>query len=295
MTITLKAIHLVDEGSYLVTGSSYTSLEVDGIPVQQATFVVSDLSSVLDVRQIPGVITNYENESGEVKTTEDYQLERDKLTANATKDSYGGYTFTDLDEEYAFRKFTKTWKPVKSEPKVEKLPVEFQVTEVRINSGDPDIVSLWNAPSMGADSHLYSLDRNKISIPCFKTVCEELGLKYHNPSHSGVRFATIEGKYVFDDALDFGRYKFVGTLEQCKQEKKRIMTLITTRVKLLVAKENNVSLIRSAEVLNDLKTIIRQVSKVKPMKTSNSQHFTSIQLIRELISKVEKDLLTEGS
>jgi hypothetical protein len=143
MTVNLKAIHLVNEGSYLVT-RGYHSLEVDGVSVGENTFVVSDLSSIRNVRALPREITHYVDEQGEIKSVESYTSEKSSLLVGATEDSeYSDcYSFSDLDKEFAYRRFLKTWSPVYTEAKSERESVTFELTEVRTNSGDPDIRSL---------------------------------------------------------------------------------------------------------------------------------------------------------
>jgi len=291
----LKAIHLINEGSYIVT-RGYHSLEVDGFPVHGNTFVVSDPSSIKSVRKIRGVITHYVNEQGDIKSVECFTSEKNALLVNATEDQeYSGcYSFSDLDEEFAYKRFCKTWTSVYDEDRVEKEPVTFELTEVRTNSGDPDIKSLWNAPNMEAKAHLYALDRNGLAIEAFDSKCLKLGLKFVIPNHSGVRYATIDGKYLFDDNMDFGRKLFVGTLEQCKQEKESIRRRVNRAVDLYVAKKNNVDLVNSAEVLGNLYTLHSQVSKITPMKVSRSVHLASTKLIRDLITKIENGLLIRG-
>ena len=296
MTIKLKAIHLVNEGSYIVT-RGYHNLEVKGIPVHGDTFVVSDLSSILSIRIVRGVIIHYVNEQGEIKSVESYQSEKNELLVGATQDSeYSGcYSFSDLYKEFAYRRFHKTWTSVYGEDRVEKEPVTVELTEVRTNSGDPDIQSLWNAPGMNAKSHLYSLDRLAISVREFKVYCETHELTYTlgGGSHSGIRFAQIDGKYLGFDDMDYSRGSlFIGTLKQCKQEKERLQKRVETEVKLFIAKYRTKPGLKNAgDVLNDLDHIYRTVSSISPTKASRSTYVSALGKIQKLREEVRRELL----
>jgi hypothetical protein len=296
MTVNLKAIYLVNEDSYIVT-RGYHNLEVDGISVSANTFVVSNLSSIRNVRTLPREITHYVNEQGEIKSVEAYRSEKNELLVGATEDSeYSDcYSFSDLDKEFAYRRFLKTWTPVYNEVHIEKEPVTVELTEVRTDSGDPDIRSLWNAPGMNAKSHLYSLDRLGITVREFKAYCETHELTYTlgGGSHSGIRFAQIDGKYLGFDDMDYSRGSlFTGTLEQCKQEKERLQKRVETGVKLFVAKYRTKPGLKNAgDMLDDLDTILSMVSNISPMKASRSAYVSALDKIRKLREEVRQELL----
>ena len=237
------------------------------------------------------------NEQGGIKSVESYQSEKNELLVGATEDSeYSDcYSFSDLDKEFAYRRFLKTWTPVYNEVHIEKEPVTVELTEVRTDSGDPDIRSLWNAPGMDAKCHLYSLDRLAISVREFKAYCETHELTYTlgGGSHSGIRFARIDGKYLGFDDMDYSRGSlFTGTLEQCKQEKERLQKRVETGVKLFVAKYRTKPGLKNAgDMLDDLDTILSMVSNISPMKASRSAHISALGEIRKLREEVRQELL----
>jgi hypothetical protein len=293
MTVSLSAVHLVDEGSFLVSNPRRFTLEVEGMTLSHGTFVVSDVSNILYVRTIPVKKTHYVNSEGEIKTVEEYESEVNRLSENAEKDGYGNPEFEDLDDEYSYRKFIKEWNPIYSEPEVEKSRVSVDVVEVRVESGDPDIKSLWNSPGVARKSHLYSLHRNPLAVRTFKSLCLELGLNYHVPEHSGVRYAKVDGSYIFKENMDFKDFPFIGTLEQCVEEKNRIKNEVRTAVEIPLAKKRGVSLKNASQVLCDLETILSSVSEIRPMKASRSQYMVSLKRLRELIESVKGSLLSD--
>jgi hypothetical protein len=301
MTVTLRAIHLVNEGSYLVT-RDFNNLEVDGIPVTVNNFVVSDPSSIVHILKHPAQITHYVNDQGDTMSKEDFLAQKGVLLSKGVENEEwpGEYTFHDLDDEYAFRRFCKTWEPVLGEEHIERGPVELEITEVRTNSGDPDIHSLWNAPGAHRDSCLYSLNRRVFTVEAFKKCCEsrELSFTLGGSKESGIRFAKIGGNYLNFDDMDYSRggQSFIGTLEQCKTEKERLHNRIVTEVNLHIAKHiTKVGLNNAGAVLNDLVEIGNLVDRISPMKVSYSAYNTAIGKIRQLQEKIRNDMLTQVS
>lgn len=295
MTVTLKATHLVNDGSYLVHRSHHNGLEVDGIHVTANTFVVSDPTTILNVRVFQPAVTHYENETGSTLSVESYMEQKSDLASKGTpEEGYSSsYVFDNLDDEFAYKRFLKTWKPVFGESRTEKEPVKLDVVEVRTNSGDPDIQSLWNSPQCATKAHLYTLDRTAISLRDFKACCEAHGLDYNIPSHSGIRFAKIDGKYAGFDDMDFSKSPpFIGTLDQCKAEKLFLYKRVTNAIKLYIAKyRTKPALKNAAEVLSDLDTIWSMVQKATPMKASRDNHTAALAAINKLQTSVRRELL----
>jgi hypothetical protein len=296
MTVTLKATYLVNEGSYLIQRShTSASLEVDGIPVTANTFVVSDPTTILSVRVLQRAITHYERENGDTLSVELFGEESRRLISKGTpEEGYSSsYVFDNLDDEFAYKRFLKTWKPVFGESRTEKEPVKLDVVEVRTNSGDPDIQSLWNSPQCVTKAHLYTLDRTAISLRDFKACCEAHGLDYNIPSHCGIRFAKIDGKYLGFEEMDFSQSPpFIGTLDQCKAEKLSLYKRVTNAVKLYIAKyRTKPALKNAAEVLSDLDTIRSMVQKATPMKASRDTHTAALAAIDKLRTSVRGEIL----
>jgi len=148
---------------------------------------------------------------------------------------------------------------------------------------------------MNAKARLYSLDRLAISVREFKAYCESHELSYTlgGGSHSGIRFAQIDGIYLGFDDMDYSRANaFIGTLEQCKHEKERLQKRVETEVKLFIAKHRTKPNLKNAgEVLSDLDDIYRVVSSISPVKTSRSAYTSALDKIRKLREEVRQELL----
>jgi hypothetical protein len=292
MTVQLTAIKLVREGVYLVSNNFSYRLEVDGIPTEERTVVVQDLSSIYYVKTIQRKIVAYkEAETENVKSPEVYLLEKGELAGKGRVASDGeSPSFDNIDDELQYIRYVKTWKPVYNELGYEKLPVQVTVTEVRTESGDPDIKSLWNAPSVGRRFCLYGLNRNVYAVKSFQEACEASSLKFSIASHSGIRFAQIEGKHIFGDGMNFGKEAFVGTLEQCKQEKERILKKINEAISLFLAKRDGIKVSDIAGVIDKLEAVRRYVLDLTPIKSSAKKRVDSLSAISNLILELRAQI-----
>lgn len=292
MIVQLTAIKLVKEGVYLVSNNFSYRLEVDGIPTEARTIVVQDLSSICYVKTIQRKIVAYKETGTEnIKSLEVYLLEKGELAGKGRVASDGeSLLFGNIDDELHYIRYVKTWEPVYSELSYEKLPVQVTVTEVRTESGDPDIKSLWNAPSIGSKFCLYGLNRNVYAVKSFQEACKASSLKFSIGSHSGIRFAQIEGKYVFGDGMDFGKQAFVGTLEQCKQEKERILKRINEAISLFLAKRDGIKVSDIADVIDKLEAVRGYVLDLTPIKSSAEKRVDSLNAISKLILELRAQI-----
>jgi hypothetical protein len=288
-SIKIQVIHLTEEECYLVKlGSTFNHFEVSGLRVHgyQESVTVKSLDEIKCYRTIPSTITHFEN-NGTIMSNSDYKNSVDKLLSKG-EDQFDDYVFDSLDDEYRYKKFIRDWRPVYSASYEERTPLEFVITEIRTNSGDPDIVSLWNSPTLN-DNRLYSFDRHNFSLKHFKELCEEKQLNYDIPNHGGIRYAKIEMAYIFDDSVNYDRSPtFIGTLEQCKECKNSIAKYIENKVLLCTAK--NTELLNSKEVLGKIQKVTGNLVKVQPVSKSRDSLNTVIIELNSLAAKIEADI-----
>jgi hypothetical protein len=295
----LTAIHLVQENVYLIKIDYYgvAKYEVSGIriPENQSQFTVSSLDEIFLIKTLPKQILHYSDNNGNQITVEGYNDTLDQLKEKGRDDGegYGDLIFDNLDDEYAYKKFKKTWTPVLGPEEIEKIPVEVEVVEVRTDSGDPDIVSVWNSPTVKANAALYEFNRRSFARKCFISYCDEYKLKHHIPTYSGLRYAQVNGNYLFDNDFIFER-PFIGTLEQCKKAKDGLDREIKIRLLPYDEKIKEVKSKNIIGILNELRTIRSRVSSVEPIKKSSDNHRTALVDINKLISELEDELLSNA-
>lgn len=266
----LKAVHLVDDGAYLVERSWGDEIEVDGLPMPGNSFVVQSLDRILIVTRKHGELLNYRDAEGNTISAEEHDRIRAALLEGSTTDDDGDRTFRSLDAEFDYRKFEARWQAGDRAPDtVTKLPAEVEVIEVRVNSGDPDIVSLWNAPHVQRDATLYKFDRDRFMVALCVAMCAEAGLALDNKGMFGgganddLRFAKIEGAYAFDESFAKSRAPFVGTVAQCKAEKDKCRERVTRIVNTHAAKKHGDPLTNAGTVLLSLRSLSDTLSGVR--------------------------------
>lgn len=290
-SIKVEVIHLTEEDCYLVKlGNTGRHFEVSGLRLQgcPGSVTVKSLDEITCYRTIPRIITHYEN-NGTTMSIIDYKNSVDELLSKG-EDQYDAYVFDNLDDEYRYKKFTRDWCPVYSESYEEIAPLEFVISEIRTNSGDPDIISLWNSPTL-CDNKLYSFDRHRFSLKYFQFLCDRKNLENSVPSHSGLRYAQINNKYIFDSTFDWSKHQdYIGTLEQCKQEKQKILEGIERTIDINT-KSKDAELLDAAGVLAALYKIRNYVGDIIPTSKSRTSYSLSINSINSLIKMIEDGVI----
>lgn len=296
--VKLKAVHLVDQGAYLVEHPwGFGDLEVDGLPAPRQTFVVQDPRSILRVTRRRGAVLAYVDADGESISAGEYMAQREALIEGSTVDDEGTRVFPSLDAEFEYRKFMARWQEGAREPDaVTKEPVELEISEVRVDSGDSDIVSMWNAPHMQRDRTLYAFDRDRFMVRLCRELCAKGGLDYDNSRTGGeqwdyLRFAKIDGQYAFDDSFDRARGSFIGTLAECKAEKARCHERVARVVHRYALKRADAQLLNAGEVALALRDLQKRLNNVYAKASSSADLAHARKRLAELVERVESQSL----
>ena len=290
MTLKLTAVHLVDEGSYLVKFPyNNKNILVSGVVPESCNYVVvSSLDEIVELYTPSAILTHYTNDNDPTQTITPtiYQEQVDLLRAKGEYDDFSGeLVFTNLDDEYAYKKFIKTWNPFYVKQETIKRPVEIEITEIRTNSGDPDIVSLWNSPALGVDRKLYSINRLDLAVKTLRAICGDNNWNLEIPTHSGILYAKINNSYVFrGDEFKFATH-FIGTLEQSKSEKARIIKRINDVIAIHNSCRNKIDKMTAGYVLGKL----RIISDIVQSSTKSNISMK----INDLINDIQEEMIKE--
>lgn len=295
----LNAIHLIDQGSYLVDRSWSLELEVDGIPIPSGSsqIVAQSLDRILVVTRRQGEVLTYRDAEGATITAADHAQQKTALLEGVTTDD-GDRLFPSLDAEFAYRKFEARWKVGERAPDVvTKLPAEVQITEVRTSSGDPDIVSLWNAPHVKRDATLYSFDRDSFMVRLCKTLCADSGLALDMKMTSSgewdyLRFAKIDGEYAFGDTFDKCKGTFISTLAECAAEKERCRERVASIVRVHAIKKADQPLLNAGDVILGLRDVHRRLSSLSVKGSGTNDLGYARKRLTDLITAIETDLVS---
>lgn len=290
----IPVIKLVREDMFLVTlrGFGYRYI-VDGLPAPiNQEFAVPRLESIRCERMVPSAILYWRNDAGDTMPHEEYLKKRRELQFGHDPDAGPDpdeVDFPSLEAEFAFRKFDRAWSPVQAPETWAPVELEFEVTEIRTSSGDPDIISMWNSPSTHASRLLYQMNRNQTAVRLLRAACAKANLAVEIPTHSGIRFAKINGAYVFDGDAEFGDRPFIGDLDQCTAEKARISGIVDTAVAVLVAKRDGVPVRNVGELLLQLRELRRGLDGVMPV----SRHVTAKRRLEQELHEIITNLVAE--
>lgn len=184
------------------------------------------------------VIDFYQEVDGiNILTEHEYKIKKEELTKNAEYDSNDYcYNFNNLEEELQFKYFEKGWKAVyKTVWKNELLDIFIKQSPVSEYS---EIV-----PMFGLDDILNCKDGmfqyTPTPVKWFNEKMQSLGLKlageydkqeegtYSLSSHSGIRFAKLNGCYcVNEEEAKFNQVR--GTYEECVARRKKDIESINT-------------------------------------------------------------------
>lgn len=286
----IEAVHLVNEGAYLVELPYGRSFEVGGMPIKVHSVVVQSLSELVEVTRTHSTPASYKNESGSVViSAADYTMRRAELLRDSYLDD-GARVFPSLDAEFAFRRFEREWVVHEITPAVETRAAvtDVQVVEVRTDSGDPDIVSLWNSPMTHVDRKLYKLNIDRVMVAAAQSLCADFGLTFYNDvAHSAhLRFAKIEGEYAFDDSFNQSSRPFIGTRAQCQQKKADYIERVRLIVAVKAAKKNGVKLANAGHIAERLANVGRTLSRV----TSKAHTQAALHSARQDVDSLLRDI-----
>jgi hypothetical protein len=285
----LDAVHLVDEGAYLVTIPWGTEVEIGGIRAKGNTqVVVGSPDEVKKVVPSQRVLLSFVSTSdGSTLSYDDHVRLKYHLLSFADEDE----VFSDIDQEYAYKKFVAAWTPVYEEVPATLEPVEFNVTEVRTNSGDPDIVSLWNSPEVsGTNKALYTINRLSVGLQALRQFS---GIAISDCTHSGMKYYQLDGKYVFtsDSEFEFKQPSFIGTLEQCKTEKERVIEKVKKVVRVHIAGKSGVVLDGAAVYREKIVAVRSTLYGVRTTgRASDESKAKCLKWLQEMVDSIDKQL-----
>lgn len=278
----LDVIKLVNEGVYLCENAPWGALvECSGLPVK-APFTFSSEADVVVVRKQPAPLLRWEDSNGDTLTPSEYAT----MCGCLYKCDDDG-DWKNIDDEYAYKKFKERWKPIYGEPSEIREPIELAITEVRTSSGHPAIKSLWNASTVPRERCLYSVNTDSFLVSYLNKQCAIKGLSLDVPTHSGIRYAKIEGKYSFPDNINHKGRAFIGTIAQCKEHISKLEELVNDAVTIAFATKTNTTLMNAGQVAESLRAVHNQLYDITATKASAS----ALNVVRNQVSTLIKNIV----
>lgn len=296
-------------GTYLIDGevvshggwNSYNSSrqisvkDVENVRTIHKQKVLSEYTSTLD-----GVTSNL--------SKEDFDKFKSALLVNCTVDEDGDIDWTDLDSEFAYRKFISMWKPVYTELTEYSEPLLIDRTHIRQDTGNPYIVAGFLTGR--SDVPLYSYNRSSAIASLLAKKFESLGMEFKegisygategkkvwgNSTHSGLEYVKAFGKYIIGkDKVSKTRGEFKGSFEHLekiyKEDKEWIENLIQVGYNLHF-RNTEASSVLLSEVNSSVKTCINYVNTLDVKAKSETSKRGALAQLNNLLDLVNKEVL----
>jgi hypothetical protein len=293
-------------GTYIFTLKNYGNYVIndritidkgDGYPVEYELHILP----IKVVKKVTiSSITHYDGPKGSIKMIMEYKKESEELK-NKGYEGEEDWEFDNLDDEYAYKKFIKTWEPHYQHKEVfEDVP--FNVSGV-IYSEYKEIVPL---AQLGGEIDNPICNMSISPQDALKEICKELEVEFYsddekistkghyiqNASHSGIKYAKMNGNYIFTKENYEKVCSFRGTYEECVTKLKEYKDGIKKIIKdILFVEENKlVSKTERKVLIQELSDIYERLTKVESMRKTQT-------ILSNVTNKLNKTIqvLKEGT
>lgn len=308
--------HVTDKGVYLLK-LPHGTYDVDGVTVNGPTEWQLDKMPVVRQVTTTTVTTHYINENDVTMTPDQYEDAVNALRAKGTLDEYDGWEFNDLDDEYAYRKFLKTWKPVNKSRVTMGDPMPVATAPIKLDTGNkfiksPNVYGDFKPDEDEGGFFIYTYDR-KYAIPAIaREVFAELGMVksdeklyysategkkvYYDDGRDSVRFWTAFGTYCFNDSFEVkGRGEITDTLEGCRERYEEDKKKVQTHLKAQFAKHfklgDEATAVKTLEQVMECMRIVRScMDEVTPHARTRTQYDIARKNLRKAMKIYEDSM-----
>lgn len=294
-----KKILYLDRGEYLINGKRYSFSDYYNNKLE-----VEDLKELKKINITTITIGYYDELNQKEIDVKEYEKIKDNLLSKSYKDDEGDIYFNDLDDEYNYKKFVKTHKAIFKT--IETISENIKLAEevVVYKTGNKFIESAYFSECEDKEKMIYKYYREKAYIDIVTNKFDELGFDFlgncsynqtenkkvwGNSEHSGIRYVTAFGTYIFNDGFKLYSPVVRGTLEDMlstyKEDKKLIEGIITRKYNEKFSVLNKDKLNQIPELVNELEY---RLNKINPKKDSYSDYRfckDKLNLIQKIISE----------
>ena len=213
------------------------------------------------------------------------------------------YNFPDLDTEFEFRKMQaqlNSYVAVRADDITTLESVEVTVVGTAVDTGSQFIETPFQYGTVSFSGR--GVFRVNLSAIAFDELRRAklvyTDAKFDNSTHSNIRFAQVNGNYLFsNETLGAGenQVRIFGSLEEAQAMEKEVREGISNilRHKLApVAMTQNVLTINN--VMNELEAIKRIVNSIDPKSKSYNDHARARTQLNELVAKLYEGRINVG-
>lgn len=203
--------------------------------------------------------------------------------------------WSNIDDKYKYEKEVERLNCIPKNKTIEtQIDVELIVSNTFIlETGSKYIVSDY---FLGLDNPLCTFDVLKYVVEVFKDICIANGYVeskndsedkncFYVPTHSGVRYAKINGTYVFDNEMEF-KGNFRGTYEKCIEFQQKQKQIVEDKVNKFFNMLNGKRKIDDVELLTKLNLLLNSLDKIDVKIAGVPQLNSSKHLLKDLIKSL---------
>lgn len=293
-----QALKIGDSYVVQLTGW-YESLKhtVNSVEVSSSQVVVKSTNNILLVKPPTKQLDRYENDQGVVMDIDTYAI------ANKAKSEYWNedaddYIYPDIESQIEILKLEgdrEGFKPVYKDTYYEPTPVDITVIGVMEDTGSDFISTPFE---IGCSKFAGSVGIYKVSSPLsialdeFSKIAKENPEdKLENPTHSGLEYGNVNGKYVFNKGDSYistrhQYYKVFEDLEEAKKYEEGIRKFIRSRVSPHLKDHQEVSKQERSDITKKLLSICSDVRSLQVKQKSDSDHRRVIKNVNELLNEI---------
>ena len=314
MSSVIKAIYIKDLGVYsfkLPRGSYMVDDEPINIEAYPPELIQS--KSISNIRRVlaTSMTCRYESAEGEIKTVSEYDFEISLLKEDLTFDDDGYISSNDLDAEYAYKKYKKSWVAIRRTVNETGEPILFEVEhEIQLDTGNAFVTPLFSAG--GADiNSLYTFRRSAHALSVLSNVFKELGVYYDegadyrktknkkiwsNSNHASCEFVVAFGGYLqFMRVYGQSKNSFRGTLDRCIGMANADAIAIEREARAGYAMHfNSGASVSVSEIKSDLASIESGLMRVDSKQKTQPELRQCLTQIRETIRKLTDQLAAQS-
>lgn len=288
---------ILNSGEYLIDGEL---IKVDSWKNERV-----QCKNINDIRKVTTNKYIKEYRSGDkIMSVEDYKAEKYRLYNKGIKYQSEDYTeWNSLEDEFAYRKFEETWKPIYVETQEVSDPIYVQIDHIKYDTGVKYIRSAF-INGIDKDDTLYSYYQAEAWLDIVKECFNELNMEFQpdlsfnatankkvwsNSNHSCIRYVTAYGNYIMSDLFK-EPHIIKGTLDDMMnrytQDRKIIRNIIKDGYNRHFG-SIDANKFDFDSLLSKLNNAINSLHEIRPNSKNGKYYYSAITQINNAINQIK--------
>lgn len=269
---------------------------VNGEVTNAAQIVVEDFNGITTAPVTSKTLSHYTD--GNVNRSVEYINDIHQRKSEHWDEHEDDYVYPDIETQIEILKLEdsiKSFKPVFEETTSTPAPVKISVVGVMEDTGSDFITTSYSLgkASFNNENGVYQTSfEYEIALDEFKRLKEaNPNDEFEYPTHSGLRFGQVNGKYAFHDSdpyVDNKRcYKRVfASLQQAKSYEKTVRNFVRNRVNVYLKNNQGLGEDERSELYKEMRIVSNSVGNLHVKHKSEADWRRVLHRIKDLIEKL---------